>query len=274
MDRVCKKCNATKPIEDFVKSKQCKHGHAWTCLDCYHKWSREHYEKNKATIRQKHRRYSKENQAAGKERVRRYRVRHKDEINRRNREARKTDGGKRLAYEREYREKNREKENEKSRRWRVRNRDKVKAYNDKYRAQNKEFIKSLKLKHRPRQNEIDRERRRTDPKWKLQRTISNYIYQTLNGRKLGRHWEYLVGYTVSDLRVHLEKQFQPGMSWANHGEWHIDHKIPITAFNFTKPEHEDFKRCWSLENLQPLWANENMSKNAKLNQPFQPFLAM
>ena len=64
------------------------------------------------------------------------------------------------------------------------------------------------------------------------------------------------------------------MIWGNYGDWHIDHKIPISAFNFTKPEHEDFKRCWALSNLQPLWAKDNISKNAKLEKHFQPSLAI
>ena len=40
----------------------------------------------------------------------------------------------------------------------------------------------------------------------------------------------------------------------------------------TKPEHTDFKKCWSLKNLRPLWSLENMSKNDKLYKPFQPSL--
>ena len=58
------------------------------------------------------------------------------------------------------------------------------------------------------------------------------------------------------------------------GEWHIDHIIPKSVFNFTKPEHEDFKRCWALKNLQPLWAEENISKFNKLDKHFQPTLAL
>ena len=43
---------------------------------------------------------------------------------------------------------------------------------------------------------------------------------------------------------------------------------------FTKPEHEDFKKCWSLDNLQQMWAKENMIKGANLEKPFQPSLLM
>ncbi|GAG78004.1 unnamed protein product, partial [marine sediment metagenome] len=56
------------------------------------------------------------------------------------------------------------------------------------------------------------------------------------------------------------------------GEIHIDHKIPVSVFNFSKAEHMDFKKCWALKNLQPLWAIDNQTKNAKLKRPFQPSL--
>ncbi len=94
-----------------------------------------------------------------------------------------------------------------------------------------------------------------------------------NSSKEGRMWESLVGYTWGDLKRHIEKQFILGMSWENYGPvWHIDHKIPISAFNFSSPEDIDFKRCWSLKNLQPLWANDNVRKQDKLISPFQPSL--
>jgi hypothetical protein len=49
---------------------------------------------------------------------------------------------------------------------------------------------------------------------------------------------------------------------------------PITAFNFNTPEDIDFKRCWALSNLQPLWARDNLSKQNKLIKPFQPSLLL
>ncbi len=103
----------------------------------------------------------------------------------------------------------------------------------------------------------------------LSMNISTAIWASLKGNK-GGHWETLVGYNLEQLKKHLEKQFQPGMTWDNYGEWHIDHKIPKSVFNFSKPEHMDFKRCWALKNLQPMWKNENLSKYNKLSIQFQP----
>ena len=38
--------------------------------------------------------------------------------------------------------------------------------------------------------------------------------------------EYL-GCNIEKFREHIELQFKQGMSWENHSEWHIDHKIPL-----------------------------------------------
>jgi len=109
-------------------------------------------------------------------------------------------------------------------------------------------------------------------KGRLRHNISNLIWLSLRGNKGNRHWEELVGYTIDQLKQHLEKQFIQGMSWENYGKWHIDHRIPVAVFNFEKPEDIDFKRCWKLRNLRPLWALENSRKQDKLYKPFQPSL--
>jgi len=111
------------------------------------------------------------------------------------------------------------------------------------------------------------------PRGRISRSISRRIRKDLqNGSKGRHHWEELVDFTVDQLKQHLEKKFQSGMSWENYGEWHIDHKTPVIAFNFERPEDLDFKKCWSLKNLQPMWAFDNMSKRDRMDKPFQPSL--
>lgn len=117
-------------------------------------------------------------------------------------------------------------------------------------------------------------KRNANPKIKLNHNLSSAIGKSLRKNKKGAHWEDLVGYTIEKLRKHLERQFVNGMSWENYGKWQIDHKIPIDVFNFTKPKHRDFKRCWALKNLQPLWAKENVLKSNNIATHFQPSLLM
>lgn len=113
----------------------------------------------------------------------------------------------------------------------------------------------------------------SSPQFRLQNSVRSGIYISLSkGIKNRQHWCNLVGYTLEQLKEHLEKRFTDGMTWDNYGKWHIDHKTPLSAHNFFTPEDIDFKKAWSLENLQPLWAEDNMAKHDKLDKPFQPSL--
>lgn len=94
--------------------------------------------------------------------------------------------------------------------------------------------------------------------------LGNRVYESLNGN-LDRKilWEIL-GYTYEEFAKHIEKHFQSGMTWNNHGEWEIDHIIPISFFNFQSPNDVEFKMCWKLENIQPLWKHQNKQKGDKI----------
>ena len=72
----------------------------------------------------------------------------------------------------------------------------------------------------------------------------------------------LIGCSVPQLRKHLEAQFTEGMTWDNHGEWHIDHIKPCASFDLTDAEQQ--RECFNYTNLQPLWAKDNLSKGAKI----------
>lgn len=73
-----------------------------------------------------------------------------------------------------------------------------------------------------------------------------------------------LGYTIEDLRNHLESQFTSGMSWKNMGDWHIDHIMPLSSFGELEAGTPEFQRAWGLANLRPLWAAENLRKHKKL----------
>lgn len=76
-------------------------------------------------------------------------------------------------------------------------------------------------------------------------------------------WKIL-GYSYEDFIKHIEKQFKPGMTWDNHGEWEIDHIVPKSFFRFQSYEDVEFKRCWRLKNIQPLWKHQNHAKSNKI----------
>lgn len=108
-----------------------------------------------------------------------------------------------------------------------------------------------------------RERRARDPKFAIAARMSAGIYQALKAGKGGRRWESLVGYTLGDLVRHLERQFLRGMTWDNYGEWHIDHIRPVSSFRYETAEDQEFRDCWALTNLRPIWALDNMEKGGK-----------
>lgn len=89
------------------------------------------------------------------------------------------------------------------------------------------------------------------------------VGKSLRNGKTGQKWESLLGYTVHDLMVHLERQFLHGMSWSNRDDWQIDHILPVVSFEFETQNDPGFKACWALTNLRPLWSDKNASKGAK-----------
>ena len=98
---------------------------------------------------------------------------------------------------------------------------------------------------------------------RISRNMHGNVRKFLKDGKLGRKWQNLVGYSLDDLCKHLEEDFREGMTWKNYGEWHIDHVIPLSKFRFESFEDADFKKAWALNNLQPLWADENMKKGRR-----------
>ena len=73
----------------------------------------------------------------------------------------------------------------------------------------------------------------------------------------------MLGCSIKDLIIHIEKQFKEGMTWDNHSYngWHIDHIIPCASFDLSDPEQQ--KKCFHYTNLQPLWKQDNLSKSDK-----------
>lgn len=88
----------------------------------------------------------------------------------------------------------------------------------------------------------------------VKRTLSH-----LGGEKSGNS-SSILGYSPDDLKIHIENLWKPGMTWQNYGYrgWHIDHVKPVCAFS----PNTDPAIVNSLENLQPLWCHENLSKGS------------
>jgi hypothetical protein len=71
-----------------------------------------------------------------------------------------------------------------------------------------------------------------------------------------------LGCTIPEFMNYIGLKFKPGMSWDNHGKWHLDHIRPLSSFDLTN--REQFLRAAHYTNYQPLWARENMAKGDKV----------
>lgn len=177
-----------------------------------------------------------------------------------------------------YQFNNKKKVNIINKRYKERNREKLKISAKLYRIKNKEKIKEYN-KSILSKRKINAKKRRIDPKFKLRELISGYIRVKL--KKTGNKKNYSIckylPYTISQLKEHLEKQFEPWMRWDNWGKininwndndpstwtWNIDHIIAHKKFNYTSMTDQAFKKCWALSNLRPLSAKENIIKGDK-----------
>jgi hypothetical protein len=106
----------------------------------------------------------------------------------------------------------------------------------------------------------DRSKRKTN--YHLSRLIRSRIYNVLKGLKKSAPTERLLGCSWQECRDHIEAKFQRGMTWENHGEWHIDHIIPCASFDLSDQAQQAI--CFHHSNLQPLWADENRRKAARM----------
>jgi hypothetical protein len=151
------------------------------------------------------------------------------------------------------------------------NRDKINAQKREHYQLNKErLIKNssdYKKNNRKRYNDLNTNRKKNDPLYKLRINVSERIRQALKYHLAGTYKKKdstieLLGCSVDELKTHLQNQFKEGMTWQNHGEWHIDHIIPCAAFDLSKKKN--CLKCFNYKNLQPLWAHENLSKSDKM----------
>jgi len=114
--------------------------------------------------------------------------------------------------------------------------------------------------------EYERNRRANDTQYRLACNLRSRLGNAVRrGYKSGSAVRDL-GCTIAELKEHLEKQFQPGMSWDNYGPagWHIDHHRPLDSFNLE--DRGQLLEACHYTNLQPMWASENTTKGAKILQ--------
>jgi hypothetical protein len=172
-----------------------------------------------------------------------------------------------------------------NKKWRDNNKDADKKIHDKWKSNNLDRVRKSRLKSYYNNHEVSKKRARKYKKQNQEQLkIKNRIYANtkyhndLNYRLVrllrGRIWKALkrnskystslelLGCSIEELKIYLEKQFVKDMNWQNYGQWHIDHIKPCSSFDLTDPEQQ--KLCFHYSNLQPLWAKDNIKKSDKI----------
>lgn len=266
-----------------------KHKGNGRCTKCHQKY---HRELNPKRYKEYGRKYYKEYPEKCKEYNKKSYKKYSEKNRKKATKYRKENSEKIKEKSKEYREKNREILKEKTMIFRKLNPEKIKEQNKKWREANPEKAKELNRKwsrkNIKRKRELLRkwekanpekvkaisrrkyEKHRNDIHYKLKNSISGSIYRRLKSRlssKNNKSTFSFLPYTIEELKHHLEKLFQSGMTWENYGQfgWHIDHRKPDISFNYTSVNDKEFQECWALKNLQPLWWQDNLRKGSKLN---------
>lgn len=141
---------------------------------------------------------------------------------------------KRLASNKAWREANKEKNAERMAKWQSQNKGHIREYNKKYR---KTAI------------------------WKVINHTANTMKRCIRGGYTDDRSTKKLGYTPTQLKAHIERQFLPGMDWSNYGDWEIDHITPVRQF-FSEGV-TDPRVISALPNLRPAWKSENRAKGGK-----------
>jgi hypothetical protein len=92
------------------------------------------------------------------------------------------------------------------------------------------------------------------------RNLVRNTFRRTGHTKPKKKTEMILGCDYDTLKLHLESQFVDGMSWDNRGEWHIDHRIPLSSAKTV----DDLIKLSHYTNLQPLWMEDNLKKGNKV----------
>jgi len=246
--KVCKTCSLPKDsVNDFYSYvKNSKTYYESSCKDCRNIRNNKNYLDNRDKRLSYAKQYHLDNLAEQHARNNKYHNEHKEE-------------------RKQYYDNNREEILNNKKKYYEANKEKIKEYNRKLAKNNRNKINTLQNK-----------RRLENPEIKLRHNISTIIRQVLKKNKRFSILKYL-DYTIQELKEHLENQFESWMTWDNHGiynsktwddgnsstwTWNIDHIIPQSDLLYTSMQDENFKKCWSLKNLRPYSAKQNLIDGA------------
>lgn len=223
MEKICRICGKLKSIDDFHLKKGTPDGHRNECKECVKDIQKKY--KEAPDFKEKQKEYDKKRYQELKEetiqRMRDYRRENKEEVNKKARDKRTLPHVK----------------------------QRISKYNKNYNDTHKNELREYRQNNKEMWREISKRYRENHPHIVAWRSI---LYSTLDrmGTKKEGHTVDMLGYSAVQLKHHIERQFTKGMSWDNHGDWHIDHINSVTSF----PSNTPMNVVCALSNLRPMWA--------------------
>jgi hypothetical protein len=120
-------------------------------------------------------------------------------------------------------------------------------------------------KHKELRNKNETIKRTQDSKYKITVYCQTMLSRSIRGRYRGKskRWNEYFDFTAEQFIEHMQSLFISDMSFDNYGEWQIDHIKPKSDFNYNSVNDKEFKECWKLDNLRPLWKWDNINKRNK-----------
>jgi hypothetical protein len=162
---------------------------------------------------------------------------------------------------------------ENNKNWRIKNKEKVRQNWVSWYLKPENKIKVRKNQNKPKRREAlktyYKNRRKNDPLFRLINNLRGGLSKLIirNSKIIkNEKTKELIGCSVQELKIHIEKQFLPGMNWDNYSyeTWHIDHIKPLSLAK----NMDDIIRLKLMHytNLQPLWAKDNIRKSNKYDE--------
>lgn len=229
--KTCTICETTRDKAEFNKKTKSPDGLDPWCKSCKSKKDKENYKRRAEKVKNK---------------VKEYYYKNRDSILKRIAESET-----KKEYQKKYRELNKEELNLYARNYKLTNKERIKEQRKEYRLLNRDKIRSY-----------EKHKLETDSLFKLAKRCRNRLQEALKAKNWTKQCKFkdYIGCDLATLKSHLEAQFKDGMTWENYGDWHIDHKYPLSLA--TSPE-EIYALC-HYTNLQPLWALDNLAKSNKI----------
>jgi hypothetical protein len=212
----------------------------------YYQNNKEYFEQYRLDNREKKRAYNKQYDSDNKEKI----------------------SERKKVTDKQYYQNNKEKISEKGKRWYHDNKEKKRAYDKQYYSDNREkrkaYHKQYRLDNREKKRAYQNKKYHSDPLFKFKEVCRSRAYMAFKRKSWRKNGstEKLLGCDWETAMNHIESQFEYWMNWDNHGEWEIDHIIPLASAN-TK---EEMIPLFNYKNLQPLLAEDNMRKGGRITK--------